>query len=64
MTDLLTGIVLTGLAILTYWLAYSRRQVFVPVLKIPGAGATIAFAAITALAYGVVLSSAALLTRF
>ncbi len=61
MTELLAGIVLSGFAILTYWLAYSKRHVFVPVLKIPGAGATIALAAITALTYGAVLIVAALL---
>ncbi len=61
MTELLTGIVLLGLAILTYWLAYSKRHVFEPVLKIPSAGATIALAAITALTYGAVLIFAALL---
>lgn len=64
MTDLLTGLVLTAFAILIYWLAYSKRHVFVPVLKIPGAGATIALAAITALAYGAVLITAALLPHF
>ncbi len=45
----------------TYWLAYSKRHVFDPLLKIPGAGATIALVAITALTYGAVLIVAALL---
>ncbi len=61
MTKLLAGIVLFGLAILTYWLAYSKRHVFEPVLKIPGGGAAIALAAITSLTYGAVLIVAALL---
>ncbi len=61
MTELLAGIVLLGLAILTYWLGYSKRHVFDPMLKIPGVGATIALFAITALTYGAVLIVAALL---
>jgi hypothetical protein len=55
MGELVTGVVLSGVALLIYWLAYSKHHIFKPLLKIPAAGALLAVSTITALAYGTVL---------
>ncbi len=61
MSGLLIGAVLFAIGVTGYWLGYRHRELFDPVLKIPGRGETLALIFVFALALGTVFIAAAII---